>query len=405
MAQEAAAPGGPLAGVRVLDVTTMFSGAFGASLLGDFGADVIKVELPGSGDPVRGMAPSAEDVSLVWAVLSRNKRSITLDMRTPAGRDLLLRLAQRSDVLFENFRPGTLDRWGLDADALHGANPNLVIVRVSGYGQTGPYREKAGFGTPATAFSGFTAMSGFPDQPPLNPPFPLADYTTGAFSALAALLALYWRDARGGTGQEVDLALYEPLFRMLESLVPAYQVLGLVPERQGNALAVAAPVGTFATRDGGWVVMTASTQRTFQRFCEVAGLEHLVVDPRYATNESRVRHRATLEADVAAWFAAQERDTAVRLLDEAGVPVSPVMTVADIVADPQYQARGNLVEVEHPLLGRLTMPGIVPALSRTPGRVRHAGAATLGAYNAEVYGELLGLSEEELARLATDGVI
>ena len=397
---------GPLAGVRALDIATMFSGAFGASLLGDFGADVIKIELPGSGDPVRQMAPRKGGTPLPWTALSRNKRSITLDVRQPEGRALLLRLVTISDVLFENFRPGTLDRWGLDYPTLQTANPGLIVVRVSGYGQTGPAASKAGFGTPATAFSGLTYLTGFPDRAPVNQPFPLADYVTGVFAALGALLALYQRDRHGdAAGQEVDLALYESLFRLLEALVPAYDQLGSVPERRGNAMPIASPVGTFATRDGGWAVLTASTERTFQRFCEATGLTALLSDPRFASNEQRVLHNDELHTLIQEWFAARDRDAAIALIDAAGVPISPINSIADIFADPHYRARQNLITIEHPTLGAVTLPGIVPKLSRTPGAVRHAGAPELGAFNAEVYGDLLGLDTDELERLRAMGVV
>lgn len=396
---------GPMRGTRVLDLTTMFSGAFGASLLGDFGADVIKIELPGTGDPVRGMAPSKDGVSLTWAVLSRNKRTVTLDIRKPAGREMLLRLVAASDVLLENFRPGTLDRYGLDVDTLRQANPGIVVVRVSGYGQTGPARDKAGFGTPATAFSGLTYMTGFADRPPVNQPFPLADYATGVFSALAAVMALYHRDARGGSGQEVDLALYESLFRLIETVVPAYDQLGAVAERRGNALAVASPVGTYATRDGKWVVLTASTQRTFVRLIEVMNRPDLLADPRFETNEQRVRHHAELEEQIVPWFAERDRDDVIGMLDAAGVPISPIHSIADIFEDEHYRARHNLIEVDHPVLGTVTMPGIIPTFSATPGSVLHAGSHSLGAYNVEVYQGLLGMTDDELRQLAEDGVI
>lgn len=389
----------------MLDLTTMFSGAFGASLLADFGADVIKIELPGSGDPVRAMSPAKDGVSLTWSVLSRNKRNVTLDLRRPAGSEMFLRLAAESDVLFENFRPGTLDRWGLDLETLRRANPGLIVVRVSGYGQTGPYASKAGFGTPATAFSGLTYMTGFPDRPPVNQPFPLADYATGVFAGLAALMALYHRDARGGGGQEVDVALYESLFRMIETTVPAYDQLGIVAERRGNAMGVASPVGTFQTRDGRWVVLTASTDRTWTRLCEAMGANDLLDDPRFQTNEQRVRNNDDLDPLVATWFLSRDRDEAIATLDAAGVPVSPIYSVADICDDPHYAARDNVIELEHPLLGRLRMPGVIPHFSLTPGAVRHPGHPALGAFNDDVYGELLGLSREERERLTRDGVI
>lgn len=405
---EAGAPpsGGPLAGARVVDIATMYSGAFGASLMADFGADTIKIELPGSGDPVRGMSPSADGTPLPWTALSRNKRSVTLDVRRPEGRAVFLRLLAVSDVLIENFRPGTLDRWDLSYATLKAANPRLIVVRVSGYGQTGPNAAKAGFGTPATAFSGLTYLTGYADRAPINQPFPLADYVTGVFAALAAVMALYHRDVHhDAIGQEVDLALYESLFRLLEALVPAYDQLGAVPERRGNAMSAASPVGTFGSRDGGWLVLTASTQRTFQRFCEATGLTELLNDPRFATNDDRVRHNDALQALLQAWFARHDRDEALALIDAAGVPISPLNSIADIFADPHYRARQNIIEVEHPTLGAVKLPGLIPKFSRTPGAVRHPGAPTLGAFNDEVYGGLLGLSAAERERLRAAGAI
>lgn len=397
---------GPLTGVRVLDIATMFSGAFGATLLGDFGADVIKVELPGRGDTVRGMSPTFDGVPLPWTTLSRNKRTITLDMRRPAGRELLLRLAAKSDLLIENFRPGTLDRWGLDYETLKTANPRIIVVRVSGYGQDGPYREKAGFGTPATAFSGYTYVSGFPDRPPINQPTPLADYVTGVFATLAGLMALYHRDVHHDPeGQEVDLGLYEPLFRLMEAFVPAYDKLGRVPERQGHRMDTASPVGTYRTRDDGWIVMTASTQPTWERCARAIGRPELIDDPRFLDNGLRVQHAAELAEYITAWYADRDRNEALALMDAAGVPVSPINSIADIFDDPHIRARENIIEVDHPTLGTVKMAGLIPKFSRTPGKIRHAGPLRLGAFNDEVYGDLLGLSHEERERLANEGVI
>ena len=329
---------GPLVGVRVLDITTMFSGAFGASLLGDFGAEVIKVELPGRGDTVRGMSPSKDGVPLPWTVLSRNKRAITLDVRKPAGRELLLRLIGESDVLVENFRPGTLDRWDLSYDVLKEANPGIIVVRVSGYGQTGPFAAKAGFGTPATAFSGYTYVSGFPDRPPVNQPTPLADYVTGLFACIAVLMALYHRDAGDGDGQgqEADVALYESLFRLIEAFVPSYDQLGRVPERRGHAMETASPVGTYRCSDGGWTVMTASTQPTWERCANAIGHPELIEDERFLTNELRVQHADDLNELLEPWFAARTRDEAQTVMDEHGVPLAPIMSIADIFENEQY---------------------------------------------------------------------
>ncbi len=399
--------GGPLGGVRVLDITTMFSGAFGATLMGDFGADVIKVELPGRGDTVRGMSPSVNGVPLPWTVLSRNKRAITLDVRKPAGRDLLLRLVKTSDVLIENFRPGTLDRWDLSYDVLKQANPGIIVVRVSGYGQTGPYAEKAGFGTPATAFSGYTYVSGFPDRPPVNQPTPLADYVTGLFACIGALMALYHRDAGDGNGegQEADVALYESLFRLIEAFVPSYDQLGRVPERRGHAMETASPVGTYQCRDGGWVVMTASTQPTWERTARAIGHPELVDDERFLTNELRVQHAADLNELLEPWFATRTRDEAQAIMDEHGVPLAPIMSIADIFENEQYAARENIIRIDHPTLGSVALPGLIPKLSRTPGAVKHPGPEQPGAFNQEVYGDLLGLSSEEIESLKSADVI
>lgn len=394
---------GPLTGLRVLDISTVYAAPFAAALLGDFGAEVLKVEMPGSGDPLRGMQPFEGEESLVWAALSRNKRSITLNLKKERGQDLLMQLLADRDVLFENFRPGTLERWGLGIERLREANPDLVVVRVSGYGQTGPYRQKAGFGTPATAFSGYAYITGYPDRPPVLPPISLADYVTGLFGALGALSALYHRDALGGEAQEVDAALYESMFRLLENIVTPYQRLGLVRERSGNQLGASVPAGIYDTADGKMMVLTTSTDRTFRRLARLMGREDMISDPRYATNRARVERRAEVDAIVGAWFAGRGAKEIQRLCDESGVPVSPVNSITDIFEDEHFAAREMLVEVEHTTLGKIAVPGIVPKFSKTPGEIRHAGP-DLGEHNDEVYGGL-GLDEEEMARLREEGVI
>lgn len=394
---------GPLAGVRVMDISTVFAAPFAASLLADFGAEVLKVEMPGSGDPLRGMQPFEGEESLVWAALSRNKRSVTLDLKKEAGQELFLRMLEDRDVLFENFRPGTLERWGLGVERLREANPDLVITRVSGYGQTGPYREKAGFGTPATAFSGYAYITGYPDRPPLLPPISLADYVTGLFGALGAISALYHRDALGGEAQEVDAALYESMFRLLETIVTPYQRLGLVRERSGNQLGSSVPAGIFTSKDGKMMVLTTSTDRTFRRLARLMGREDMTHDPRYATNRARVERREEVDAIVAGWFAGHDAGDIQAVCDENGVPVSPVNSIADIFEDKHFAAREMLPEIEHTTLGKIAVPGIVPKFSRTPGELRHAGPG-LGQHNEEVYGGL-GLSEKEMARLREEGVI
>src|SRR5215213_3001638 len=270
---------GPLAGLRVMDIATVYAAPFAAALLADYGADVLKVEMPGIGDPLRELEPFDGEESLVWAALARNKRSITLDLRKEQGQEIFLRLLAEQDVLIENFRPGTLDRWGLDVERLREANPDVIVVRVSGYGQTGPYRGKAGFGTPATAFSGFAYITGYPDRAPILPQISLADYVTGMFAALGAVAALYHRDALGGEAQEVDAALYESMFRMLETVVTQYDRLGVIKERSGNELGASVPAGMFSSRDGKWMALTTSTDRTFRRLATLMGRADMVDDP------------------------------------------------------------------------------------------------------------------------------
>jgi formyl-CoA transferase len=401
--RRAAAGGGPLAGLRVLDAATVYAGPFAAALLGDMGADVVKVEMPGIGDPLRGMEPFDGADSLTWAVSARNKRGVTLDLKSAEGQDIFCRLLANRDILIENFRPGTLSRWGLGAERLREANPDLIIVRVSGFGQTGPYRERAGFGTPATAYSGYTYINGYPDRPPVLPPVSLTDYVTGMFAALGALGAVYHRDVQDGSAQEVDIALYESMFRMLEGVVTEYDRLARVRERSGNQLSASVPAGMFQAGDGTWLVLTTSTDRTFVRLAEAMGRPEMATDPRFATNRDRVERRDEVNRIVGEWFGRRSAKEIQDHLNAHGVPVSAVYSIADIFADPHYAARDMLVEVDHPKLGNLTVPGVVPKFSETPGAVRRAGP-TLGEHNHEVYAEI-GLSADDLAALEERGVI
>ncbi|MET9969209.1 CaiB/BaiF CoA-transferase family protein [Streptomyces sp. NPDC006356] len=394
---------GPLGGVKVLDVGNVFAAPFAAALMGDMGADVVKIEVPAVGDPLRGLQPFDGEESLLWTCLSRNKRSVTLDLRKDEGRDLFLRLVAENDVLLENFRPGTLDRWGLGLGTLRAANPRLVIVRVSAYGQTGPYAPQPGFGTPATAFSGYVHGTGFPDRPPVLPPINLVDYVAGLFAAFGAVTALYHRDALAGQAQEVDVALYESLLRFLEGFITQYDRLGTVHERQGNQVAATVPCGLFQGSDGVWMVLSTSTDRTFNRLAELMGREDMTTDPRYCTNRVRVANREAVNGIVTDWFGARTADEIQKACDEHGVPVSRVNSMEDVFADPHVKARGSLVEVEHPALGTLTMPAVVPRFSETPGQVRTAGPA-LGEHTPEVLSGL-GLTAEDLERLSRAGVI
>jgi formyl-CoA transferase len=396
---------GPLHGVRVLDVSTMIAAPFGATLLGDLGADVIKVEIPGKGDTLRNVGPWKGEEPLRWPGMSRNKRSVTLDIRTEKGQALFKRLCEKADVLIENFRPGTLDRWSLDYETLKSVNPRLIVVRVSGYGQTGPYRSKAGFGTPATAFSGYTYIQGYKDRPPVSPSFSLTDYVTGIFVAYATTAALYYRDVNQvPEGQEVEMGLYESMFRMFEFLVAEYDQMKKVRERSPGLAGHSSPAGTYQTKDGKWLVLVTSTDPTFNRLAQAMGREDLLTDPRYYTNSERLKHDDEMQAIVTEWIASHTQAEVLRILDEAGVPISPIYSIADIFEDPQYQARENIVEVDHPRLGKIKVPGVVPKFSRTPGAIR-SRAPELGEHNEAIYMQELGLSREELDALKSEGII
>lgn len=382
----------------------MIAAPFTAALLGDMGAEIIKVELPGEGDTLRHVAPMYANRSLYWSVLGRNKCSITLDLRVPRGRELFLDLVKRSDAVIENFRPGTLERWDVGYDTLKAANPDLVLVRVSGYGQDGPYRDKAGFGTPAAAMGGLTYITGFPDRPPITVPIALADYLAGLFAAIGALAALVERERNHRGGQWLDVSLYESVFRLLEAVVPAYGKNGVVRERNGNRTGQSSPIGSYRTADDRYMVLSVSTDRVWLRMCEAMDHPEWATDPRYASNPERTRRPDEVDALVSDWFASHTAAEAQAILDAAGVPVSPIYSIADIFEDAQYAARNDIIAPEDPAIGPVPMPGVLPRFSRTPGGVRFVGPP-LGAHNADVFGGLLGLSEDQQAELHAQGVI
>jgi formyl-CoA transferase len=395
---------GALNGIRVLDTSTVIAGPFGAALLGDFGADVIKVEMPGKGDSGRNMGPLYEGKSLRWATFARNKKSITLDLRKEEGKNLFLKLVEKSDIIIENFRTGTFDKWGLDYETLKKANPKIIVIRVTGYGQTGPNAHLAGFGTPATAFSGLTYMTGYPDRPPVNPPISLCDYLAGLYSAYAAMVCIYYRDVNHGTGQEIDLSLYESIFRMLEGAVAFYDKTGKNTERRPSISGSASPSGTFKSKDGKWVVLVCSTDRTFEYFAKGIGRSDLLEDNRFNTNGARVKNNKLVEEIVIDWMSKRDYKEIKSILDEAGAPVSLVYGMEDIFEDPHYAAREDIIQVEHPDFGTLKMPGIVPKLSATPGEIKWIGPE-MGAHNQEIYQEMLGLDAAEMDVLKEKGII
>jgi formyl-CoA transferase len=394
---------GPLTGMRVLDIATVFAGPFAAALLGDMGATVLKIEMPGVGDPLRALGPFHGDTSLTWAAAARNKQSMTLDLKSSEGQEILIRLLAEQDVLIENFRPGTLDKWGLTIDRLRNANPNLVVVRVTGYGQTGPNRSKAGFGTPATAYSGYAHISGYPDRPPVLPSVSLVDYLTGMYAAMGALAAIYQLKVNAGPAEEVDVALYESMFRMLEVVVAEYDVLGTVRQRTGNELAASSPAGIYETKDGSWLVIVTSTERTFARLAEAMEREDLLTDKRYSTNRARLERRDEMNEMVSAWAIQQTREVLEQRLDDFSVPHSPVYSAPDIFGDDHYAARDMLVKVDHPQFGSVTLPGVVPKFRHNPGDIRSAGPALGEHTNAVLKG--LGFTDFEVAALGDKGVI
>jgi formyl-CoA transferase len=400
-------PPGPLAGLRAVELGTLLAGPFAGRLLGDMGAEVIKVEAPGKPDPLREWGQARyEGRTLMWPVQARNKKCVTLDLRTSRGQELLLELVRLADVLTENFRPGTLERWGLGYDTLSEVNPGLVLARISGYGQTGPYAGRAGFASVAEAMGGLRHINGFPGEAPPRTGVSLGDSLAAMFAVHGILAALYHRDVLGGgRGQVVDVSLMEASFSMLESTVPEYDRLGIVREPAGTNLAGIAPSNIFKSRDDLWMVIAANNDNLFRRLCDAMGRPELADDPRFATHLARGENQEEIEGIVADW--ARERDAAEidRVLNDAGVVCGPIYTVAEIFRDPQYAAREMLVEHVDPEFGPYVGPGIVPKFSETPGAVRWSGTWEHGSHNEEVYCGLLGLSGAELGRLREDGVI
>jgi crotonobetainyl-CoA:carnitine CoA-transferase CaiB-like acyl-CoA transferase len=402
--QAASPSSGPLAGLRVLDIATVLAGPFVATTLGDFGADVIKIELPGRGDTLRTLGPVQGDTSYWWAVDARNKRGITLDLRKPAGKELLLGLIALSDVLVENFVPGTLESWDLAPERLQAANPRLVIVRVSGFGQTGPYRGRPGYDRIGAAFGGLWHLTGRPNEEPMRPGLSVIDYLTGAFSTVGALLALYVRDALGsGKGQIIDSALFESALRAQEFTAVHYSKTGTVRDRVGNG-GPAVPSGAFRTRDDRWVMLIVGEYRMFQRLMRAVERDDLADDRRFHANSARSIHQAELNGAIREWIACHDLSLVMDRLQAADIPMSASYTIADLFDDPHVAARGDLVEVDDPELGRVRMQGIVPKLSDTPGNV-HRPAPMLGQHNDEIYTGLLGLDTTQQQRLHDEGVI
>lgn len=397
---------GPLGDLRVLELGTLIAGPFAGRLLGDLGADVIKIEAPGSPDPLRTWGQAEVDGERAfWTVHARNKRAVSLDLRRPQGRKLFLELVEASDIIVENFRPGTLEKWDLGYEVLAQRNPGIIVARVSGYGQTGPDAYKAGYASVAEGISGLRYINGFPGGPAPRLALSLGDSLAGMFAVQGILAALHAR-SRTGRGQVVDVALTESCLAMLESTIPDYDLAGVIREPSGTRLTGIAPSNIYLTADRHWVIIAANQDSVFARLCRAIGREDLIDDPRTRDHRARGRHEDLLDEVIGAWVSQRERAEVIEVLAGAGVVAGPVNTVADVVADPQFREREMLVPHPDPRLGREVLgPGVVPKLSQTPGSIRFSGSPAPGHHNTEVLGGLLNLDDDEITALRDEGVV
>ena len=397
------APRLPLAGLRVLELGSLIAGPFAAKTLGDFGADVIKIEPPGTGDPLRSWRTTEGVTSVWWHVQARNKKSVAIDLRQPEGQQLVRRLALEADVVIENFRPGTLEQWGLDYATLSKAHPQLIMLRISGYGQTGPMRDLPGFGVVAEAMGGLRYITGVPGEAPVRPGISIGDSLSALHGVIGVLLALYHRVKNGGEGQMIDVALYESVFNMMEGAVPEYDRNGVIREPAGSAMQGIAPTNAYPTSDGRYVLIAGNGDGIFRRLMKLVERDDLGDDPALARNPGRVAQAARLDNAISAWTATRPLDTCLSLLAQAGVPAGKVYTVRDIVEDSHYQARDMLCDITLDDGSTLKVPGVVPKLSATPGRFDGGGPA-LGQHTESVLTGL-GLDATQLAALREKGVI
>jgi len=400
-----AAQEGALSGLRVLDIGTFIAAPFAATLMAEHGAEVFKIELPKVGDHARRLgSPSEAGDTFVWLSEARNKKSVCLDLRTPEGVGIFKSLVQVSDVVCENFQAGTLEKWGLGWDVLSALNPKLILLRISGYGQTGPYANRPCFGRIANAFGGLSFLCGEPDRPPAQPgSATLSDYMAGLFGAFAVQMALRARD-RTGHGQVIDLALYDGIFRILDEVAPAYQKNGFVRRRDGAETPIVVPHSHYPTGDDRWIAIACTNDRIFGRLAVAMGRTEIVDDPRYATNAARIKHRGEVNGMVADWTSTMTRDEALERCSKAEVPCGPVYAIDEIFEDPHYAARGNILFVKDERIGEIAIPNVVPRLTGTPGEVRWLGPA-LGSHTDEVLRDLLHLAPDEVAGLRARGIV
>ncbi len=393
----------PLGGLRVIDASTILAGPMLATYLGDFGAEVIKVEHP-SGDGLRKVGREKEGKSLEWKLVSRNKKPVTLNLAHPDGQKLFHRLASTADVVITNFRPRTLDKWKIKYETLSQHNPGLIMVKISGFGQEGPYRDRPGFGTLVEAMSGFAAVNGYADRGPLLPSFALADQATALLGAFATMVALFHREnSPEGTGQSIDLPIYEALMGMLGNQIMEYDQLGVTPQRLGNRTQFSAPRNLYQTQDGKWVAISGTSQPIVERIFKAIGREDLIEAPQFKDNRTRLHNADELDAIISKWMINHTQQEAIYRFLECEATIAPVYNISDILEDPHFAARGNIARVPDPDFGSVRMFNVAPKLSRTPGRIRHVGLEK-GAANKAVY-EGLGLSPDDMRTLQKNGVI
>jgi formyl-CoA transferase len=395
---------GPLAGIKVLELGQAIAGPFAAAFLAWFGAEVIKVEPPATGDPLRNWRVVREGTSLWWYSMARNKKCVTLNLRVAEGQRIARELAKRVDVVLENFRPGTLEKWGLSYEELQKENPGIILARISGYGQTGPNSQKPGFAAVAEAFGGLRYVTGEPGRPPVRPNLSLGDSVAGLHAALGIVMALYHRDARGGRGQVIDVALYETVLNLMEGTIPEFDLAGVKRQREGMRLTGIVPSGTYPCADGEYIVIGANGDSIFRRLMSAMGRDDLANDARLAQNEGRSLHLDEIDDAISSWTKRHNSAQAIRLLEAADVPSGPIYSAAEMLEDPHYRERGVYQQVALPGGESVKIPTVAPKLAGTPGGLRWIGPP-LGAHNSEVYREWLGLPAAELARLKSAGVI
>lgn len=393
-----------LEGIRVLELGTLIAGPFTGRMLGDFGAEVIKIEAPDKADPLRQWGQQKDGEGLWWPIQSRNKKSVTLNMRTGEGQNIFRDLVKEADIVIENFRPGTMEKWNFSYEELAAVNPRIIVVRTSGYGQTGPYHERAGFGSVGEAMGGIRHVTGFPDRAPSRIGVSLGDTLAALFATIGTLTALNERHF-SGKGQMVDTAIYESVFSVMESTIPDYLLAGYVRERMGNILPGVAPSNIYLTKENTYVVIGGNADGVFKRLCEAMEQPELFENPKYHTHHARSEHMAELDQLIEKWTKSKDTAELLEILAEKGVPSGRIYSAKDIVEDPHYAARDMIIKTEHPVLGEFPMPGVVPKLSRTPGKVNHVGAESLGKDNAAVYGKLLNYGEEKLKELRDNRII